>query len=253
MLATEILALRAEDQAPARSYYYGLFAPAATALDYLDDCSAVLGLSLVVGNKDDSYARGSVGHGFFPDGSNLQSERTLVHEFGHAMGIRHAPCGSAGGTDGNYPHPGAAIGRLAWEAETNTLKDPLVYRDFMSYCDPAWVSDYNYPRLFGRIAHLNASGDAPSSPTSKEQAFRSVWVDEAGGAHWLAATQVANPAGERVSMTLVEGVGQTTRSAHRYAWSHATGSLLLIPAAELRGRARLSVDGRILDVPEDAR
>ncbi len=249
MLALEILAVRATDDAPANTYYFGLFAPTANAPDFLACGGGILGMSLVGWNKDDTYARGSVGHGYFLDGSTIQSERTLVHELGHALGRRHAPCGSAGYPDSKYPHPDGAIGRWAWDGATDELKHPLRYKDIMSYCSPAWISDYHYVKLFNRIAHWNGTAEAAMAQASTS--YRAIRIAEDGAATWLGSTPVRHPAGEPVTLTLSSPTnGTRAQSGYRYRWSHAGGALVLVADQTLRGWDRLALDGRSIPIPE---
>ena len=69
---------------------------------------------------------------------------TAAHELGHNMGRSHAPCGGAAGADPNFPYAGAKIGSWGYNAGTKALINPATYVDLMSYCNPSWVSDFNY-------------------------------------------------------------------------------------------------------------
>jgi len=92
---------------------------------------------------------------FFPDSlayrgktavSQINAE-TFAHELGHNMSLRHAACrGDEGGPDPSFPHEGGQIGVWGWDPrDGGSLVDPTsIVRDFMSYCDPTWVSDYYF-------------------------------------------------------------------------------------------------------------
>ena len=76
---------------------------------------------------------------------------TMVHEIGHNLSLRHAPCGSPTSPDPNYPYANAAMGagsRFIWgyDATANRFIDPTPtsVHDVMSYCSGNWFSDYNY-------------------------------------------------------------------------------------------------------------
>lgn len=81
---------------------------------------------------------------------------TMAHEFGHALGFPHAPCGGVGASaDPNYPAyepydpaatPGGSIGEYGLDVNNGNIKDPANFRDFMGYCNPDWISIYNHAR-----------------------------------------------------------------------------------------------------------
>src|SRR5690606_9479822 len=76
------------------------------------------------------------------------SAPTQVHESGHNFGRRHAPCGGAANPDPSYPDPNAYLVSWGYDLLHNRLYNPASYRDLMSYCQPEWISEYNYTRVF---------------------------------------------------------------------------------------------------------
>ncbi len=66
---------------------------------------------------------------------------TFAHELGHDVNLRHAPGCGAGGPDWDYPHEDATIGVWGYDVTAGAagLKPPGIF-DYMSYCDPTWVS-----------------------------------------------------------------------------------------------------------------
>lgn len=68
----------------------------------------------------------------------------IAHELGHNFGRSHAPCGNPAGPDQQYPYPNASIGTWGIDLPAMALKAPGTYKDLMSYCNPDWISDYNY-------------------------------------------------------------------------------------------------------------
>lgn len=68
----------------------------------------------------------------------------IAHELGHNFGRNHAPCGNPGGVDGSYPYSGGSIGVWGVDLGPMQLRSPLTYKDLMGYCNPDWISDYNY-------------------------------------------------------------------------------------------------------------
>lgn len=90
-----------------------------------------------------------------PTSFGAEAKLTLAaHEIAHNLGRRHAPCGVSQ-SDPNYPYleplyPNASIGEFGLDISGSSvsLRNPAQYVDFMSYCDPEWISDYTYEGLF---------------------------------------------------------------------------------------------------------
>ncbi len=79
---------------------------------------------------------------------------TMMHELGHNMSLRHAPCGGPGGPDAQYPYANATLGagnRFIWfyDAQRQVFVDPRPTNrhDIMSYCNGDTFSDYNYRKI----------------------------------------------------------------------------------------------------------
>jgi hypothetical protein len=83
----------------------------------------------------------------------VNDQSTFVHEIGHGYGFIHTPCGNAGGTDANYPtyepYGSASIGEYGLDIRNGNTFDPNTARDYMSYCNPTWMSLYQHRRLIG--------------------------------------------------------------------------------------------------------
>ncbi|MDE2847549.1 MAG: leucine-rich repeat domain-containing protein [Gemmatimonadota bacterium] len=71
-------------------------------------------------------------------------EATIAHELGHNMTLLHAPCGAAFQLDPLYPYGDGGTGSWGYDLLEETLLDPAVYVDIMSYCLPDWISDYHF-------------------------------------------------------------------------------------------------------------
>jgi uncharacterized membrane protein len=97
-----------------------------------------------------SYTSGIAGIGYigFPVAVGWdypQSAPTVMaHELGHNFGRGHAPCGVSG--DPDYPYPNGRIGTWGYDLASGTLRNPGQFYDLMSYCNPVWISDYNYEK-----------------------------------------------------------------------------------------------------------
>ena len=86
---------------------------------------------------------GFIGH---PVAVGRAHGETLAHEIGHNLGLHHAPCGGAVAPDQAFPYPGGSIGVWGYDVHAERLVSALLYRDFMGYCSPSWVSDYHFTR-----------------------------------------------------------------------------------------------------------
>lgn len=76
-----------------------------------------------------------------PVAFGVPKPQTFVHELGHNMSLRHAPCGGAGDADPAFPHAEGSSGAWGYDFERRELVDPSI-PDLMGYCEPSWISDY---------------------------------------------------------------------------------------------------------------
>ncbi len=118
-IVSEILAL----QAGSSSYYYGVVSPAYN--------SGVAGVGYI-------GAGAAIGWDKLPSRSSV-----AAHEWGHNWGRKHAPCGTAGDPDVNYPYSSGEVGVVGYDLVNAELK-PAASHDLMGYCDSEWISDYTY-------------------------------------------------------------------------------------------------------------
>ena len=120
------------------------------------------------------YRPGNAAVGFDLPSNPVAVRETMVHEIGHNLSLRHAPCGDASNPDPNYPYANAAMGagnRFIWgfDATSSRFVDPTPtsVHDVMSYCSGDWFSDYNY-RLMQ--VYLTPSDRTPSAGADRAQA-----------------------------------------------------------------------------------
>ncbi len=92
---------------------------------------------------------------------------SFSHELGHNFGLDHSPCGKPSGIDKNYPYAKAAIGIWGYDVIAERLRNKDL-PDFMSYCDPEWVSDYTFKKTLrrrgGKLLNDNSRRLQKSSP-----------------------------------------------------------------------------------------
>lgn len=163
--------LRQKDGVDSKVYYFGVMAPKSSWNSY---GGGIAGLGNVP-SASSKWARCSVGLGF--TGADKEG-LIMAHEVGHTHGRPHAPCGVSGES---FPYSGARIGVWGHDLLGGALKDPNSYRDVMSYCDPQWISDTNYGKLFSRIKYVNQNAyEVPTPP----QAYQKLLVDVDGSLVW---------------------------------------------------------------------
>ena len=121
-LLSEIRALRVDEGSD--RYYYAIFPP--------------------VGNPD-AGGRAYVGWSPVAVGWVLPyGKQVMAHELGHNWGRWHAPCGGPRNVDLSYPYLDGSIGTFGFDLLDSVIRSLDVYKDVMSYCDPDWISDYNF-------------------------------------------------------------------------------------------------------------
>ena len=87
---------------------------------------------------------GGLGYVGYPVAIGMDDQpEVIAHEIGHTLNLPHAPCGNPAGADASYPYSGGRTGQVGYNRSAGTLEPPTRY-DLMTYCDPIWISDYNY-------------------------------------------------------------------------------------------------------------
>lgn len=236
-----LLAQRNADQPADDVYYYGVVMPAGSREEYCPN-TCIGGVSLLPDSAD-TYGRGAVGIGF----DHPRTFDTLSHELGHAHGRQHSGCMSPD-NDPAYPYPEGQIGSWGYDITQKGFKAPAL-RDFMGYCTPAWISDYNYRALYERIRAVNLAADlAPGAPTTYRVAL---W--DRGGLRWgRPLTLRTPPRGHTVTLRYLDAQGATVAttsgSSRAYGEDHLGQMVLVGPgptgavAVEVGGLGRLSLE-----------
>lgn len=226
-LLMAITELRETDGADFDTYYYGLFMPADTLGEFCGS-GCVLGLSHLVTEPDADWARVSIGLGF----SGGWAAETMVHEVGHAHGLGHAPCGAVAGVDSSYPYDDGTVGVPGYDSLGERFVPDSTF-DFMSYCDPNWVSDYHFERLFERINAVHAL--AAKGPAKRGDAWRTLIVASDGTVSAGPTLHPgSSPAGEDVEVEVVGLDGVLSRRAQGIfsPFGHGGGGVVLFPAGQ---------------------
>ena len=90
---------------------------------------------------------------------------TMAHEFGHNLGLLHAPCGGPTMLDPWYPFPDGRIGAWGYDYREGGALVPPRRRDLMSYCSQRWIGDYHFANaLRYRLAEEDDSAQARVVP-----------------------------------------------------------------------------------------
>lgn len=127
-------------------------------------------------------AWGGLGYLNLPVSVGRASEGTYAHELGHNMNLRHAPCGSAGGPDPNYPYDDGSSGIWGYHIERGRLIDPEQYRDLMGYCSPDWVSDFHFIRATNyRMARDTRPASGAAAVSALPEKTIMLWGGAGGG------------------------------------------------------------------------
>ncbi|WP_420633810.1 leucine-rich repeat domain-containing protein [Candidatus Palauibacter sp.] len=94
---------------------------------------------------------------------------TIAHELGHNFSLGHAPCGGvfSSSVDPDYPGARGSIGSWGYDLRDKNNPVPPSAPDLMSYCRPAWISEYHFSkalrtRLVYRAADATYAGTARS-------------------------------------------------------------------------------------------
>lgn len=202
--------LRTRDEVPSSHYYYGMVAPT----EYFDEyCQGpcTLGQGYLSAFPDDPRGRVAAGLGFDDD----RAAETFVHEIGHNHGRAHAPCGAAAGPDPEFPYRGGTIGGWGYDERRRGLVRPNAF-DFMGYCQPRWISDYNYTALWERIIAVNGSNASidlrgsslAARPRLRHRVLR---FDHGAESEWLDALDLPPAAGGNATLRWLDAAGLLLR------------------------------------------
>ncbi len=231
-LLDAVVKFRAAQKAAFNEHYYGIFRATDTFAQFcVGQCLA--GLSQIALDASQAWARAGVGLGF----TGADSGDTAAHEIGHEQGRYHAPCGTGQGLDPLYPYPKGVTQVWGFDLVAQQLVGPTS-DDFMSYCKPRWISDYNYGAIVTRLQLVNAGmalASGPGVPPPGPGRYRRIALDP-GGAHWLEPLDLDGPPlGEPKPLHFDTASGPLDVVGWFFPYSHLPGGTILTGAAPTRG------------------
>ena len=222
----QVLRLRQRDGVSPQTFYYGIFTPTRTVDEFCGG-GCVGGLAPVPMSASDSSTRGAVGLGW-------QGELdfgTIAQELAHSLGRLHAPCGGASNVDPKFPYKTSNITSWGYDINSHALVDPTT-KDFMSYCQPVWTSDYTFNAIFNRLAYINGGTPNFLGGRAPAEKYRFVTVGMHGELTWGQETTLAEaPSSEPRTLTYVASDGRVIGKAtgYWYPYQDIAGGFLLVP------------------------
>ncbi len=161
--------VRVADNAEPWVYYFG-------AIDPCDwgSSEGYAGLGYVPQEPTQELAWKRVSVGDYSGPSKAGPRGTFVHEIGHNSGRKHVPCsGGEANAVTDYPIDGGLTGSWGFDLVNFSLHPPTD-ADYMSYCDPAWLSAYGWNQVMPVLAILGSweaqAKAPPSSPRNTNAA-----------------------------------------------------------------------------------
>jgi hypothetical protein len=143
-------ALRDNELAPPNVYYHALF-PVPQG--------GVAGVAGVASVPGDGFGEGNSRVAVSALGNNVSGTAgVVVHEVGHNEGLQHVFCpfAQAASPDPTYPYQNGLLGTWGFGIISLELKSPDNRYDYMSYCNPSWVSSWSWGKTFTRARTLTA-------------------------------------------------------------------------------------------------
>ncbi|RIL11848.1 hypothetical protein DCC79_03480 [bacterium] len=173
---------------------------------------------------------------------------------GLALGLHRVACSGTdvAGVDPAYPYAGGIIGHVGLDVLGLAPMPPTRF-DFMSDCDPTWVSDYHYGRLYDRLSQAGTRGDA-DAPQAASATRGPAWlvsgtVAGGGKSGTLDALEALADAAPASVAGAPAGTGryrvELRDDADRTRFSHA-----FEPMAMVAGRGDLGAAGFGMAVPQ---
>jgi Peptidase M66 len=224
-LLAELQSLRVRDKAADDLYYYGVFAPAPSYVDYYGSTAEwFVGLGYTP-RVPSSLSKVAIGLGY----QDVLVD-TAVHEIGHNHGRGHSPCNIGGETFIDWPYEDGSINAWGYDIVRKELVKPET-PDMMGYCPDFWVSAHSFGRLFERITAV--ANPAASLRGTASIRYERVSVDGNGAARLLPPVTLSSPvSGEPVMVTVESAAGTTRLTGQLIPHDHIGGGIVFVPSSE---------------------
>ncbi len=155
-LLGRIAQLRASEAPDPNVYYYGLFDNCGQCIGDGGGCTLGVAQGIPGDSMGEAGGRAAIGAQFLSN--DEVGIETFVHEIGHTQGRRHIFCpnANAAGTDPSYPYADGKTEGWGFGVRDFQLRNGNTHYDYMSYCNPTWVSDWQWKETFQRIQTLSS-------------------------------------------------------------------------------------------------
>lgn len=183
-LLNRAVTLRAQDAPDPNVYYYMLFDNCGNCIGDGGGCTLGVAPGLANDSMGDAGGRAAIGVRYL-GGSEVGIE-TFVHEIGHTQGRAHVQCPGAtsAGPDPSYPHENGSIGVWGFGVRDFGVRNPSNHTDYMGYCNPTWVSDWQWNATYDRIRTLSSWDAADMSMPEGQAVLMGMINPDNGETHW---------------------------------------------------------------------
>ena len=225
--------LRAAEAPDPNVYYYALFDNCGQCIGDNSGCTLGVAAGIPGDSMGEAGGRAAIGAQFL--GQDEVGIETFVHEIGHTQGRAHVACpnAQAAGPDVSYPYDGGRTGVWGFGVRDFQFRNPNTHTDYMSYCEPTWVSDWQWNATYDRIATLTSWDAASMEVPEGEAVLVGMLNPESGSESWWTergtiAETVERPAGHELVFLAGREVLETA-SVQVEAWSEGPGFTVRAP------------------------